>query len=105
LALFESNRTGFYVGAVFDRVRAPAASNRWCRRFVGDQFDADTTSTCAKVVFDAFYWSINFGSFFASLLMPLLPARITVAAVAFGIPGVLMLHRDDHLLGRSRHGT
>jgi POT family proton-dependent oligopeptide transporter len=38
--------------------------------FVGDQFD-QTNKHRAKVVFDAFYWIINFGSFFASLLMPI----------------------------------
>ena len=43
----------------------------------------------AKIVFDAFYWIINFGSFFASLLMPIF-LRNYGPAVAFGIPGVLM---------------
>ena len=33
--------------------------------FVGDQFDQSNKHR-AKVVFDAFYWIINFGSFFAS---------------------------------------
>jgi POT family proton-dependent oligopeptide transporter len=41
------------------------------------------------VVFDAFYWIINFGSFFASLLMPVF-LRDYGPAVAFGIPGILM---------------
>jgi POT family proton-dependent oligopeptide transporter len=40
-------------------------------------------------VFDAFYWIINFGSFFASLLMPIF-LRSYGASVAFGIPGALM---------------
>ncbi len=57
--------------------------------FVGDQFDA-TNKHRAKVVFDAFYWIINFGSFFATLLMPLL-LKTYGARVAFGVPGVLML--------------
>ena len=56
--------------------------------FVGDQFD-QTNKHRAKVVFDAFYWIINFGSFFASLLMPIF-LRSLGPAVAFGIPGVLM---------------
>ena len=56
--------------------------------FVGDQFD-QTNKHLAKVVFDAFYWIINFGSFFASLLMPIF-LRNYGPAVAFGIPGVLM---------------
>ena len=42
------------------------------------------------VVFDAFYWIINFGSFFASLLMPLF-LRHLGPSVAFGVPGLLML--------------
>jgi POT family proton-dependent oligopeptide transporter len=41
------------------------------------------------VVFDAFYWIINFGSVFASLLMPVF-LRDYGPAVAFGIPGILM---------------
>ena len=36
-----------------------------------------------------FYWIINFGSFFASLLMPIF-LRHLGPAVAFGVPGVLM---------------
>jgi len=40
-------------------------------------------------VFEAFYWIINFGSFFASLLMPLF-LRHLGPAVAFGVPGALM---------------
>ena len=40
-------------------------------------------------MFVAFYWIINFGSFFASLLMPIF-LRDYGASVAFGIPGVLM---------------
>ena len=41
-------------------------------------------------MFDAFYWIINFGSFFASLLMPIF-LKNNGASVAFAIPGVLML--------------
>jgi proton-dependent oligopeptide transporter, POT family len=41
------------------------------------------------VVFDAFYWIINFGSFFASLSMPIF-LKSFGPSVAFGIPGVLM---------------
>jgi POT family proton-dependent oligopeptide transporter len=56
---------------------------------MGDQFDS-TTKHLAKAVFDAFYWIINFGSFFASLTMPLF-LRELGPRIAFGIPGVLML--------------
>ena len=41
------------------------------------------------MVFEAFYWIINFGSFFASLLMPLF-LRYLGPAVAFDVPGALM---------------
>lgn len=37
---------------------------------VGDEFD-QTTAPRAKGVCDAFYWILAFGSFFASLLMPI----------------------------------
>ncbi len=56
--------------------------------FVGEQFD-QTNKHLAKVVFDAFYWIINFGSFFASLLIPLV-LRSWGPGWAFGIPGILM---------------
>src|SRR6185312_6948257 len=56
--------------------------------FCGDQFTT-ANKHLAKVVFDAFYWTINFGSFFASLLMPLF-LRNLGPAIAFGIPGALM---------------
>jgi POT family proton-dependent oligopeptide transporter len=56
--------------------------------FMGDQFDS-RTKHLAKLVFDAFYWIINFGSFFASLLMPIFLAQLG-PSWAFGIPGALM---------------
>lgn len=56
--------------------------------FMGDQFDS-RTKHLAKLVFDAFYWIINFGSFFASLLMPIFLWQLG-PQWAFGIPGALM---------------
>jgi POT family proton-dependent oligopeptide transporter len=56
--------------------------------FVGDQFD-QTNKQKAKVVYDAFYWTINFGSFFASLFMPRI-LRGWGPAWAFAVPGILM---------------
>ncbi len=55
---------------------------------VGDQFTAANAHLVPKV-FQAFYFSINFGSFFSTLLTPLL-LRYCGAEVAFGVPGVLM---------------
>jgi len=87
LAIFETNRTGFYVG--LGLIALGSGGIKPCvSAFVGDQFD-QTNKHRAKVVFDAFYWIINFGSFFASLLMPIF-LRSYGASVAFGIPGVLM---------------
>jgi POT family proton-dependent oligopeptide transporter len=87
LAIFDDNRTGFYWG--LGLIALGSGGIKPCvASFVGDQFD-QTNKHRAKVVFDAFYWSINFGSFFASLLMPFFLKRYG-GSVAFGIPGVLM---------------
>lgn len=87
LAVFESNRTGFFAG-LFLIALGSGGIKPCVSAFVGDQFD-QTNKHRAKVVFDAFYWIINFGSFFASLLMPIF-LRQFGASVAFGIPGALM---------------
>ncbi|MEO6103751.1 MAG: oligopeptide:H+ symporter [Pseudoxanthomonas sp.] len=87
LALFEDNRNGFYAG-LFLIALGSGGIKPLVVSFVGDQFD-ESNKSMAKVVFDFFYWIINFGSFFASLLMPLF-LRSYGPAVAFGIPGILM---------------
>ncbi len=87
LAIFDDNRNGFFAGLAL--IAFGSGGIKPCvASFVGDQFD-QSTKHLAKVVFDAFYWIINFGSFFASLLMPVF-LRHYGASVAFGIPGVLM---------------
>jgi POT family proton-dependent oligopeptide transporter len=87
LATFEGQKTGFYFGLLLIALGAggikPCVSS-----FVGDQFD-QSNKHLARVVFDAFYWIINFGSFFASLLIPLVLSAWG-PAWAFGIPGLLM---------------
>jgi POT family proton-dependent oligopeptide transporter len=87
LAAFDDYRPGFYAG-LFLIALGSGGIKPLVVAFVGDQFDQSNKSL-AKVVFDAFYWSINFGSFFASLLMPIF-LREYGAGVAFGIPGILM---------------
>ncbi|TBR38927.1 MULTISPECIES: oligopeptide:H+ symporter [Dyella] len=87
LALFEHHPTGFYIGLGLIALGA-GGIKPLVASFVGDQFD-QTNKHLSKVVFDAFYWIINFGSLFASLLMPIF-LRHYGAAVAFGIPGALM---------------
>ncbi|AKC85471.1 oligopeptide:H+ symporter [Pseudoxanthomonas suwonensis] len=87
LAMFENNATGFYTG-LFLIALGSGGIKPLVVSFCGDQFDQSNKSK-ARLVFDAFYWIINFGSFFASLLAPLF-LRHWGPAVAFGIPGVLM---------------
>lgn len=101
LAIFESNKAGFYTG--LGLIALGSGGIKPCvSAFVGDQFD-QTNKDRAKVVFDAFYWIINFGSFFASLLMPIF-LKSYGASVAFGIPGALMFIATFILwLGRRRY--
>ncbi len=87
LAMFESNGAGFYTG-LFLIALGSGGIKPLVVTFCGDQFDQSNKHK-AKLVFDAFYWIINFGSFFASLLMPLV-LRSWGPAWAFGIPGILM---------------
>lgn len=101
LALFEDNRAGFYTG-LFLIALGSGGIKPLVVSFVGDQFDK-TNKDKAKVVFDAFYWTINFGSFFASLLAPRL-LRELGPAVAFGVPGALMfLATLIFWMGRGRY--
>ncbi|HSM12389.1 MAG TPA: oligopeptide:H+ symporter [Lysobacter sp.] len=88
LAIFEDSPRGFYTG-LFLIALGSGGIKPLVSAFVGDQFD-QTNKARAKLVYDAFYWTINFGSFFASLLMPIF-LRNYGPSVAFGIPGVLML--------------
>ena len=87
LAIFDDSPNGFYTGLFLIALGA-GGIKPLVASFVGDQFD-ERNKHLAKVVFDAFYWIINFGSFFASLLMPLFLIQFG-PSVAFGIPGALM---------------
>jgi len=87
LALFEGHRAGFFLGLGLIALGA-GGIKPLVASFMGDQFD-QSNKHLAKVVFDAFYWIINFGSLFASLLIPLALKNLG-PAWAFGIPGILM---------------
>jgi POT family proton-dependent oligopeptide transporter len=87
LAIFEDSINGFYFGLFLISLGA-GGIKPLVASFVGDQFDS-RTKHLAKLVFDAFYWIINFGSLFASLLMPFFLAQLG-PRWAFGIPGALM---------------
>jgi POT family proton-dependent oligopeptide transporter len=101
LALFDDHRTGFYTG-LFLIALGSGGIKPLVSAFVGDQFDSGNKHR-AKLVYDGFYWIINFGSFFASLLMPIF-LRDLGPAIAFGIPGVLMaIALAVFWLGRKRY--
>ncbi|MFA0922932.1 POT-type proton-dependent oligopeptide transporter [Xanthomonas fragariae] len=87
LAMFEGSRNGFFVGLGLIALGA-GGIKPLVASFMGDQFD-QSSKHLAKVVFDAFYWIINFGSLFASLLIPLALKNLC-PSWAFGIPGILM---------------
>ncbi|MBK9265133.1 MAG: MFS transporter [Polyangiaceae bacterium] len=87
LAMFESNKLGFYTG-LFLIALGSGGIKPCVSSFVGDQFD-QSNKHLARVVFDAFYWIVNFGSFFASLLIPV-TLKKWGPSIAFGIPGILM---------------
>lgn len=87
-ALFTDNYTFFMLGLVLIAIGSggikPCVSAN-----VGDQFDESNSHLLPKA-FSWFYLSINFGSFFSTLLIPVVYANYG-AKLAFGIPGVLML--------------
>jgi POT family proton-dependent oligopeptide transporter len=88
LAIFEHDKTGFYWG--LGLIALGSGGIKPCvSAHVGDQFKAGQQALLKKV-FDLFYWMINFGSFFSTLITPW-TLEAYGPSVAFGIPGVLML--------------
>ncbi|MBF5041478.1 POT family MFS transporter [Aggregicoccus sp. 17bor-14] len=88
LAFFEDVPTGFYLGLLL--IAVGSGGIKPCvAAMVGDQF-TEANKHLINKVFSVFYWSINLGSFFAALFIPAVLAKWG-PAVAFGIPGVLML--------------
>jgi POT family proton-dependent oligopeptide transporter len=81
------DRTGLYAGLAL--IAIGSGGIKACvSAHVGDQFTSKNKSLVAKV-FDLFYFSVNFGSFFSTLLIPWILPRYG-SSVAFGIPGILM---------------
>lgn len=56
--------------------------------FMGDQFKPEQSHLLQKA-YGAFYWSINFGSFFAFLVIPWIKNHHGYS-LAFAVPGILM---------------
>lgn len=87
LAVFEDSKTGFYWGLAL--IALGSGGIKPCvSAHVGDQFRPDQKDQLRKV-FDLFYWMINFGSTFSSIITPW-TLEAYGPAVAFGIPGILM---------------
>ena len=86
IALSES-ATGLYLG-LFLIALGSGGIKPCVSALVGDQFNEGNKSLIAKV-YDVFYFAINFGSTFSSILIPLLLVKYG-PSVAFGIPGILM---------------
>ncbi|MFH2203998.1 MAG: POT family MFS transporter [Elusimicrobiota bacterium] len=86
LALWE-NQQGLYAGLFLIAVGSggikPCVSAH-----VGDQFTEKNKHLVTKI-FDVFYWAINFGSFFSTLIIPWVLPKFG-PGWAFGIPGILM---------------
>ena len=87
LAIGEESLGGMYLGLALIAIGSggikPCVSAH-----VGDQFGKGNWDKIPKV-FQWFYFSINFGSFFATLLIPILNDKFG-PGVAFGLPGILM---------------
>jgi POT family proton-dependent oligopeptide transporter len=86
MSLFET-KTGVYIGLAL--IALGAGGIKPCvSAHVGDQF-TDKNKELVPKIFDIFYFSINFGSFFSTLLTPWLLVKYG-PSVAFGVPGILM---------------
>jgi len=88
LALFENQPAGFAFG--LGLIALGAGGIKPCvSAHVGDQFNESNKHLLDRI-FGIFYFSINFGAFFSTLLTPIL-LKAYGPSVAFGIPGALML--------------
>jgi POT family proton-dependent oligopeptide transporter len=87
LAFFHTDINIFFFGLLL--VATGAGGIKPCvSANVGDQFNEDNKHLMSKA-FSLFYFSINFGSFFSTLLIPLI-WRVYGPVWAFGVPGILM---------------
>jgi len=87
LALGEGTKWGLYAGLAFLAIGSggikPCVS-----AFVGDQFQGGREHQLTRI-YNLFYWSINFGAFFAFAFIPDLKTKAGYSW-AFGIPGIAM---------------
>ena len=88
LALRGGDANGFLLGMAVV-LFATGAMKPNISSHAGDQFEPDQKEELRRL-FSIFYFAINFGAFFATLLTPWL-LEAYGADIAFGLPGVLML--------------
>lgn len=87
LAIWE-NQMGLYAGLAL--IALGSGGIKPCvSAHVGDQFKANQQHLLKKV-YELFYFMINFGSFFSTLITPW-TLKAYGPSIAFGIPGILML--------------
>ena len=87
LAVFDNNINGFTAGLVLVAIGAGGIKSCVSAN-VGDQFDASNQDLLSKV-YGWFYFSINAGSVFSTILIPWVYEQYG-AKWAFGIPGILI---------------
>jgi proton-dependent oligopeptide transporter, POT family len=87
LALAEHSISGLYLG-LFLIALGSGGIKPCVSAHIGDQF-GKANWRLIPMVYQIFYFSINFGSFFATLLIPL-TQKWFGWQIAFGIPGILM---------------
>src|SRR5262245_41451935 len=87
LALWDQSLMGMYVGLALIAIGSGGIKSCVSAN-VGDQF-GNANWHRLRTVYQIFYFSINFGSFFATILIPIIREELG-SSVAFGIPGVLM---------------
>ncbi len=107
LSIGDQHALGMYIGLTLIAIGSggikPCVSAN-----VGDQFGKETAHLVPKV-FQIFYFAINFGSFFSTLLIPWIYHHPALGPglgpnIAFGIPGLLMgIATFIFWLGRNRY--
>lgn len=101
LAIFDTNLDGFTFGIIVVAIGAGGIKSCVSAN-VGDQFDASNQDLLSKV-YGWFYFAINSGSMFATILIPLTYKNFG-AKWAFGIPGILMaLATIIFFMGRKKY--
>jgi POT family proton-dependent oligopeptide transporter len=87
LSMFDKSLTGFELGLLVIAIAAGGIKSCVSAN-VGDQFDHKNQSLMSSI-YGWFYFSINAGSTFSIYLIPIFYEKYG-AAVAFGVPGILM---------------